>query len=161
MKVKLSQLKSNPFKKEINGGKLDEDTIKKIQVNMDELGLMGSVPVVKRDDKYYLVSHHHRVEALKRKFGKDYEVEIDIKKYSDDQLLRGMVVENLTQRNNEYREEEDNILTIKNYLIKNKILLDDKGIPSVQPSDNRRNIKGQIEGSNPEYGSIRQHRRSS
>jgi len=156
MKLKLKDLNQNPFKKEINKGRLDEDTIKKIQANMIELGLMGSIPVVKRDNKFYLVSHHHRVEALKREFGKDFEVDVDLKNYSDDQLLRGMVVENLTQRNNEYAEEEDNILAIKKHLVKDKMLLDDKGIicpTGGQLKSKRNDMRG---GRIDEYGSVRQ-----
>jgi ParB-like chromosome segregation protein Spo0J len=65
MKLKISELNPNPFKKEINGGKLKEEIIKRIQANIKELGLMGSIPVFKKDGKYFLVAGHHRVEALK------------------------------------------------------------------------------------------------
>jgi len=101
MKLKISQLKPNPFKKNINSGKLDEETIKKIQSNMEELGLMGSLPVFKKGDKYYLINGHHRQEALKRQFGKDFEVQVTVHNYSEENVLRGMVVENLTQRADE------------------------------------------------------------
>jgi ParB-like chromosome segregation protein Spo0J len=66
MKIKLCDINSNPFKKDINKGKLNEETIKKIQSNVKELGLMGSLPVFKKENKYYLIAGHHRVEALKR-----------------------------------------------------------------------------------------------
>ena len=99
MKLKLSELNPNPFKKEINGGKLKEETIKKIQANIEEIGLMGSIPIFKKDDKYFLVAGHHRVEALKRTFGKDYEVEVtlhDLKnivlqKYSELKLMKALL----------------------------------------------------------------------
>jgi hypothetical protein len=116
MKLKLSELKSNPYKKYINEGKLSEEQIENISKNLDTLGLMGSIPIVKRDDKYYIVNCHHRIEALKRKFGKDYEVEVTLHKYDDAQLLQGMVIENLTQRQNDFREELENCLAVKNYL---------------------------------------------
>ncbi|KKN58825.1 hypothetical protein LCGC14_0548310 [marine sediment metagenome] len=116
MKLKLNELNANPFKKEINKGKLDEDTIKKIQSNMKELGLMGALPIFKKDNKYYLVAGHHRVEALKREFGKNYEINVTLHNYSEENILRGMVVENLTQRNNKFREEGDNLLVIRKYL---------------------------------------------
>jgi len=40
MKLKIFQLNPNPFKKEINGGKLNDDIVEKIQANIKELGLM-------------------------------------------------------------------------------------------------------------------------
>jgi len=116
MKVKLCDLKPNPFKKKINGGKLSEETIEKIMSNMDELGLMGALPVFKKDNSYYLIAGHHRVEAAKRRFGKDAEIEVILHNYNNEQVLRGMVVENLTQRSNEFREEKDNLLMIREYL---------------------------------------------
>jgi len=55
MELKLKELNSNPFKKEINGGKLNEKIVKKIKAHLKELGLMGSLPVFKKDEKYYLI----------------------------------------------------------------------------------------------------------
>jgi len=157
MKLKIKELNANPFKKEINKGKLDEDTIKKIQNNIKELGLMGSLPIFKKDNKYYLVAGHHRVEALKRVFGKNYEIDVDLKNYNEDQILRGMIVENLTQRDNEHNEETSNILAIKKYLLENKMLLgkDGKFIhPTVgQMKSSREDGRG---GKTDEYGSISQ-----
>jgi len=49
---------------------------------------MGAVPIVKRNNKHYIVNSHHRVEALKREFGKDYKVEVTLHNYNDDQLIR-------------------------------------------------------------------------
>lgn len=116
MKLKIKDINPNPFKKEINEGKLNQEQIDKIKANMKKLGFMGSLPVFKKNNKYYLISGHHRKEALKQIFGKEYEVEINIKEYNEDQIFRGMVIENLTQRSGEYREENDNIVAIEKYL---------------------------------------------
>ena len=102
MKLKISELKPNPFKKQISKGKLNYEQVQKIKQNLDELGFFGSLPVFKKGDKYYLVSGHHRIQALKEKFGKDYKIEVDIKNYNEDQIFRGMVVENLTHRAGEF-----------------------------------------------------------
>jgi hypothetical protein len=116
MKLKLSQLKPNPFKKEINGGKLNKEQVEKIKANIKQLGLMGSLPAFKKDGQFYLVNGHHRVQALKEVYGKDFEIDVDVKDYSEDQIFRGMVIENLTQRSGEYREEKDNIVAVRKYL---------------------------------------------
>ncbi len=117
MKLKIKELNANPFKKEINAGELSEEQIKKIMSNMKELGLMGSLPVFKKDNKYYLVNGHHRIEALKRKFGKNFEVEVVVHNYNTSQTLRGMVIENLSQRGNDFREEIPNVLAVKRFLM--------------------------------------------
>ena len=121
MKLKLSELNHNPYKKQINKGKLNEDQIENISKNLDELGLMGSIPIVKRDKKYFIVNCHHRIEALKRKFGKDFQVEVTLHDYDDSQLLQGMVIENLTQRNNDFREELENVNAVKHFLEKSGV----------------------------------------
>ena len=116
MKIALSELKPNPFKVGINSGKLNEESIAKIRSNIKELGLMGSLPVVKRGESYHLVAGHHRVEALKREFGKNFQIEVVVHNYNDDQLLRGMVIENLTQRSDEILEVTDNLNLIRKHL---------------------------------------------
>ena len=121
MKLKLSELNPNPFKKEINKGKLNEEVIHRIKANIKELGLMGSIPIFKKDNKYYLINGHHRVEALKRVFGKEYEVEVVKHNYNEEQILRGMVVENLTQRANDFKEEVENLTAIRDYLKSNSV----------------------------------------
>jgi len=117
--LKINNIKPNPFKKQINGGKLNEESIKKIQTSINELGLMGSIPVFKKGNTYYAISHHHRLEALKRVYGKDYNVEVVVHNYNDDKALRGMVVENLTQRNDNFNENVENLKAIRDYLKKN------------------------------------------
>jgi len=134
MKLKLKDIKPNPFKKEINNGKLIEEQVKRIQSNIKELGLMGAFPIVKINNQWHLVSGHHRKEALKRAFGENYEVECVEHKYSKEQLLRGMIIENVSQRGIEYEEITGNLLAIKNWL---KI---SARTPSVQAK--RKDIKG-------------------
>ena len=116
MKIKISKLNPNPFKKEINKGKLSDEQVKKLMSNLDKLKLMGALPVVKRESKFYLVAGHHRVEALKRKFGENYEIEVTIHNYNDDELFRGMIIENLSQRRGEFQETKSNIVACRNHL---------------------------------------------
>lgn len=118
MKLKLSLIHPNPNKKKINQGKLNREQIKKIKSNIEKLGFFGSLPIVKINDRYYLVSGHHRHQALLETYGKDYEVEVDLKKYNDEQILRGMVIENLTQRTGDFQELKENILLVEDYLNK-------------------------------------------
>jgi hypothetical protein len=123
MKLKLSELRPNPFKKQISNGELNKEQVDKIKANIKELGFFGSLPVFKKDDKYYLIAGHHRTQALKEVYGKDWEVEVVVSNYNEDQIARGMVIENLTQRTDDYRELNANIVFVKNYLKDNKVIL--------------------------------------
>ena len=147
MKIKINQLKPNPFKKQIAKGRLDEDQVKRIMSNMKELGLMGALPVFKKGNDYHLINGHHRTEALKRQFGKNHEVEVVVHNYSEEQVLRGMIVENLTQRANDFKEEVENLKAIKGYLKKNV---------AVQPLNTKRKDGQDLRPQNiSEQGSIR------
>lgn len=118
MKLTIKELLPNPYKKQINKGKLIEEQVKRIQSNIKELGLMGSLPVFKKEGKYFLISGHHRLEALKRTFGKDYKIEVTLHNYSDENILRGMVIENVSQRGIEYNEITANLVAIRKWLRK-------------------------------------------
>jgi len=118
MKLKLSQLNPNPFKKDIHGGKLSQEQVNKLKSNIKELGFMGAFPVFKRQDKYFLISGHHRKEALLQEYGNNFEVEVIVHDYDDDKVLRGMVVENLTQRNDDFKENVENLIVVRNWLKK-------------------------------------------
>ena len=119
MKIKISDLKPNPFKKDINGGKLNQEQVNVIKSNIKELGLMGSIPIFKKDNQYFLIAGHHRIEALKQVYGKDFEVEVTLHNYSDENVLRGMVIENLTQRRGDFTEELSNLKVIRKWLQSN------------------------------------------
>ena len=112
----ISDLKPNPFKKNISNGELNREQIDKIKSNIKELGLMGSIPIFKKDNEYFLIAGHHRVEALKQVYGKDYEVEVTLNNYNEDQVFKGMVIENITQRSNNFNELNENIVAIESYL---------------------------------------------
>ena len=142
MRLKLSQIKPNPFKKQINNGSLDKDTITKLKSNIKELGLMGSIPVFKKNKTYYQISHHHRAEALKQEFGKDHKVEVVVHNYSDEKALKGMVVENMTQRADDFKDNVQNLAAIRTFL-KKKTTRPDSGHVA----------RKQGGGSQPEIGS--------
>lgn len=116
MKIKLRNIKPNPYKKNISKGELNREQIDKIKSNISELGFFGSLPVFKKGDSYHLVSGHHRLQSLKEIYGKDYEVEAVVHDYNEDQIFRGMVVENITQRTNDFMELNENVVAIENYL---------------------------------------------
>ena len=135
VKIKIKELNPNPFKKEINKGKLNKEIIEKIKSNVKELGLMGSIPIFKKDEKYYIIAGHHRIQALKETFGNNYGVECTIHNYTDENILRGMVVENLSQRTDELIEVTENLAAVRKFLTE---------CSAAEHSVKPRNKKGQL-----------------
>ncbi len=65
--------------------------------------------------------------------GKEHEVEVVVSNYNEDQVFKGMVIENITQRTNDFMELNENIVAIESYLNSKKDIL--KGLrESRQPS---------------------------
>jgi hypothetical protein len=124
MKLKLKDLKPNPFKKWVNEGKLDDEQLEKLTSSIKELKMMGAFPVVKREGVYHLVSGHHRLAVMRKLYGSDHEVEVTLHDYDDDHLFRGMVNENLTQRKGEFKEEIENLQAIRHFLKSRAIFMD-------------------------------------
>ena len=121
MKMALKDLNPNPFKKEINKGNLNREIIDRLKSNMKELGFMGALPVVKHKGQVCMVCGHHRVQALKEVFNDEYEIEVTFHTYDDETLLRGMVVENVTQRSDEMKEMCDNLNAVRKYIKRNDV----------------------------------------
>jgi len=116
MKVKVKDLQSNPFKKYINNGKLEEEKLLIIKESVQFGTLPEQFVAVKRNNEYCLCFGHHRLEALKREKGTKHEVDVTIVEYSDEKVLIDLIRENLTQRNLSYNEIVDASLLIKNWL---------------------------------------------
>jgi len=118
MKMRISQLRANPYKQMVAGGKLVQEQVDAIKANLTTLGFMGALPVIKIGDNYHIVSGHHRVEAVKQNFG-DVEIEVTLHEYNEDNLFRGMIIENLTQSGKEWDVEHGNIIAVFDYLNNN------------------------------------------
>jgi len=117
MKLKLSELNPNPFKKYINDGKLNPSRIEVLKESIDH----GTLPEHfyvrhRKDGKYELTSGHHKVSALKSVKGSSYQVEVTIVDFSDEQMLIDMVRENITQRDTDFHDTREGIVLSRNWL---------------------------------------------
>ena len=118
MKIKIKDLNPNPFNK--NNWIVDKIQLGKIKSNIKDLGLMGSIPIVKIKNKWYIIYGHHRVVALKEEFGKDFEIECTEHKYNDEQIFRGYIIENLTQKTDDFKWSTKQLKDIDTNLKENK-----------------------------------------
>lgn len=116
MKIKLSELNSNPFKKHVNDGKLNQDRIDMLKESIDHGTLPEYFTARKHNGKYELASGHHRASALKSVKGSNYEVEVGIVDFSDEQMLIDMVRENITQRDTDFHDTRGGIVLARDWL---------------------------------------------
>lgn len=116
MKIGLSELNPNPFKKFINGGKLDKARIELLKESIKKDGFWDNVICRKVDGKYEIAYGHHRLEAAKQELGKDYVVDIPVKSLTDEMMVRILGNENAMQ-NEEYAiYQVDQVLLAKKWL---------------------------------------------
>ena len=117
MKVQIKDIKPNPFKKFINGGKLDKDRVEKLKESIEHGTLPSIFYVRKNEDGTYELAHgHHRLEAMRQVRGNNFEVPIEVITYNDETMLVDMIRENLVQRDTDFRDTEESIVLARNWL---------------------------------------------
>lgn len=116
MKLKLSELNPNPFKKYINEGKLNKDRLAILKESIDHGTLPEHFYARKNNGKFELTSRHHSVAALKEIKGFNYEVDVTPVDFTDEQMLIDMVRENITQRDTDYHDTGESITLSKMWL---------------------------------------------
>jgi len=117
IQIEVNKIKPNPFKKEIGKGKLNEEQIQKLIEGYKQTTFHENLLARKnKKGEVELVYGHHRLEAVKRVYGKTHKISINIVDFNDEQMIIDLCRENLTQRWNEFRQEMDTVLLIRKYL---------------------------------------------
>lgn len=120
MKIKLKDLKPNPFKKEINDGKLNIEKIDKLKESIEKCGFWDNVLCRKNGNGYELAYGHHRTAAAMDVLGRDHIVDIPCRDLSDEDMLRILANEN-SQQNEDYAIYQiDTVLTAKRWIAENR-----------------------------------------
>lgn len=115
MKIKISEIEENPFRKEL--GPHNEEQIAKIteSYQTSDYGSNMRFEVRKNvENDYELVYGHHRLLALRRYYGDDLEVEIIIRNYKDVQMLRELLRENLI-KSDDWQLKMRSLVLMKKY----------------------------------------------
>jgi ParB-like chromosome segregation protein Spo0J len=149
MKVKICDIKPNPFKRFINEGELDSERIDKLMESIEH-GTLPAQFVARKNEagKWEQTSGHHRLAAFKKKYGKEFEVDITPVKFSDELMLVDMVRENITQRNSDFQDTEASIVLARNWLQSkangvnqfHNIMKGKKGFQEIKQEDSVRSV---------------------
>lgn len=119
MRVKLSTIKSNPFR-DFTLYPLDDEQIQRLSQSIDELGFFAGVCARPNGKGYELAVGHHRIEAARLSGLK--EVEANIEEYDDEAMVRIMSLENLTQRGHNAASTLDSVAAFARLVTKQVLL---------------------------------------
>jgi len=105
VRVKLGDLRANPFKKKIAGGRLDPEKIKILEQSIREFGFWDClVGRMMEDGKIEIAFGHHRLAAAINVLGKDYETYVGISPCTDDEMIRTMALDMSTTEGHDEQE---------------------------------------------------------
>ena len=140
MIIKLKDLLPNPFKKYINGGKLNTLKIESLKESIKQDGFWDNIICRKEGSDYQIAYGHHRVEAAKQAFGGDFSVDIPCRVLSDEAMIRIMGNEN------NLNHEEDAIYQVDQVVLVKKFLEDGKrgSVADTKPYSGKRTDLGEF-----------------
>ena len=111
----LGELKPNPFKHSINGGKLWPNKIEELKRSITKNGLWEFFVARYADGEYQIANHHHTLAAAVEVLGKKHEVSVQIEKYDDSHMLSAMADEN-SEEGTPGVDLRDTVLTVQKFL---------------------------------------------
>jgi len=116
MKVKLKELKPNPFKRYINGGVLNPQKIELLKESINKDGFWAGIMFREVGGEKQIPYGHHRLESAKQVKGGNFEIDIPCQDFTDEQMVRMLANENSMQ-NEEYAiYQVDTVVMTQNYL---------------------------------------------
>jgi hypothetical protein len=113
MKIKLADLKPNPYRK-IDKYPINAEKVKALMNSINETSFWDNIVCRERNGKYEIAYGHHRLEALRR-IGQT-EVDIPVRDIDDSTMIRIMANENMDEWQSNTSVMLETVLTAKEYL---------------------------------------------
>lgn len=114
MKIQLGSIEPNPFKKHIEGGRIDVSRVEKVLESADRNEFWHGWHVREHNGRYQLLWGHHRLAAAIKLFGKNFEVSAITHDLTDEQMFSSLANENVKDDNPQ--EKTDVIEFAQKYL---------------------------------------------
>lgn len=122
MKYKLENVRPNPFRDlEFNG--FDDDTIAGLIGSITDTGFWSNIVGREAGSAVEIAYGHHRIEAARRLYGEEHEVDIAIADIDDQTMLKMMIAENVHQRGTAAANEFESARAFVRALADGKIAL--------------------------------------
>lgn len=96
MKFEINQIDANPFR-HIDRYPIREDKITKLRASIQNTSFWDNIVARVVDGRAQIAYGHHRLEALRREFEPDHEVELIVRGLPDEQMLKIMANENMEE----------------------------------------------------------------
>lgn len=93
MKVKIKDLKPNPFRR-LKTYPIDQARVERLRQSIKHTGFWDNIVGREKDGKVEIAYGHHRLIALQKEYSKDYEVDVIIKPLDDARMIQVMADEN-------------------------------------------------------------------
>jgi hypothetical protein len=92
--IKLKDLKPNPYKKDVCGGRIEEYVVAQIKESASKTSFWEQWVVREKDGEYQMAFGHHRLAAALELYGPEYTVSVQVEPYTDEQMLVALADEN-------------------------------------------------------------------
>ena len=129
MKVKVKDLLPNPFR-DMENYPIDQEKVEYLINSIDETGFWDNILARKKDDKFEIAYGHHRLVALQKIFQPDDEVDIPVKKISDETMIKIMANENNDLWGTNIKIIDETVRVVRQYIERRYIF---KNIPPRKP----------------------------
>lgn len=93
IRVKLKDIQPNPYRN-FNLYPISEEKVRSLMNSIKETGFWGNIIGRKKSGKIEIAYGHHRLEALKKMNPPIEEIDISVKDFSDEEMIRIMAGEN-------------------------------------------------------------------
>jgi ParB-like chromosome segregation protein Spo0J len=104
--VSINEIQANPFRR-IESYPIDENKVAELMKSIEATGYWENILCRKNNGKIELAYGHHRIEALKRKFGKDKIINVNVQDLDNNSMMKIMARENSeTWKNSEIIDRE-------------------------------------------------------
>lgn len=122
MKIKLSDISPNPFR-HIERYPIREDKIEALRESIRTTEFWDNVVARVTDGGAEIAYGHHRLEALRREYGPDHEIDLIVRELDDELMLKIMANENMEQWGNVAAIEHETLRSVVQAYAEGKIQL--------------------------------------
>lgn len=144
MKFLLKDIEPNPFR-DMDRYVIDRQKVQALKASMDQTSFWDNIVARKVKGKAQIAYGHHRLIALKEKYGPNHEVNLIIRDLSDTEMIRVMANENMEEWSSSPAVEQETVRAVVLAYAERKITL--KSPDSRARTDQMRYAPGFVAGS--------------
>ena len=111
MRFKLRDVEPNPFR-DMSRYPIDRRKIAALQLSMDQTTFWDNIVARQVKNKAQIAYGHHRLIALKEKYGPNYEIDLILRDLSDTDMILVMANENMEEWSSSPAVEQETVRAV-------------------------------------------------